>query len=120
MNLRPLGPEAASPLVDGLGPSGTGPDSLAISDAGSGSAPEGVARNGQDGIESWAPVGRASLVFGVERLLTVRQVAARLNVCRATIYSMVERGDLPRIRIGNTVRFTQADLVAALERHGRK
>jgi excisionase family DNA binding protein len=56
----------------------------------------------------------------VERLLTVRQVAARLHACRATIYSMVERGDLPHIRIGNAVRFAPSDLVAALERHRRK
>jgi hypothetical protein len=33
---------------------------------------------------------------------------------------MVERGDLPHIRIGNAVRFELAHLIAALESHRRK
>ncbi len=119
MNLRPLGPEGASPLVDGLGPSGSGPDRLDIFSAASGLAPDGVARNGPDRTESWAPVGRAALLPGVETLLTVTQVAALLGVCRATVYSMVERGELPHLRLGGLIRFRPEDLAAVLVRARR-
>ncbi len=110
MNLRPLGPEAASLLVDGVGPSGNWSDSLANSDAGADLLPDGVSRNGPDRPESWAPVGRASVALGVERLPTVRQVAALLGVCRATVYGMVERGELPHLRLGSLIRVRAKDL----------
>lgn len=110
MKLRPLGPEGASPLVDGLGPSGTGPDSLDIPWPGSGLPPDGVARDGPDRTESWAPVGRAPPLLGVERLLTVMQVAALLGVCRATVYAMVERGELPHLRFGAVIRIDPVTL----------
>ncbi|MFT3914873.1 MAG: helix-turn-helix domain-containing protein [Anaeromyxobacteraceae bacterium] len=58
-------------------------------------------------------------MLGVDRLLTVREVAARLNVCRATVYSMVERGELPHVRVGNAVRFDPMSLARALEAHRR-
>ena len=44
-----------------------------------------------------------------EKLLTVREVADRLGVCRATMYAMVERGELPAVRIGAAVRVDPAD-----------
>src|SRR5690349_15084436 len=52
----------------------------------------------------------AARVVLSEKLLTVREVAERLGVCRATVYAMVERGALPHVRIGNNVRFHPADL----------
>jgi excisionase family DNA binding protein len=45
-------------------------------------------------------------------MLTVRQVAARLNVCRATVYEFCERGSLPYVRVGNCVRVLPEDLEA--------
>jgi excisionase family DNA binding protein len=110
LNLRPLGPEGASPSVDGLAQSGTRPDSHHISSAASDALPDGVARKGPDRTESWAPVGRASAVLGVEHLLSVRQVAALLGVCRATVYAMVSRAVLPHVRVGNLIRFQSEDV----------
>ncbi len=45
-----------------------------------------------------------------EALLTVREVAERLGVCRASVYAMVERGDIPHVRVGTRVRIRTADL----------
>lgn len=47
-----------------------------------------------------------------EKLLTVREVAAQLRVCRATVYKMAERGDLPHVRMAGAVRVHPADLDA--------
>ncbi len=54
-----------------------------------------------------------------EKLLTVREVAERLRVCRATVYAMVERGELPNVRVSNAVRFHPADLAAFMAQRRR-
>jgi excisionase family DNA binding protein len=43
-----------------------------------------------------------------EKLLTVAQVAAKFGVCKATIYRLVEQGELPHIRVGNSIRIVAA------------
>ncbi len=40
----------------------------------------------------------------VGRLLTVKEVAALLRVCVATVYSLVESGRLPHVRVLNSIR----------------
>jgi excisionase family DNA binding protein len=50
-------------------------------------------------------------------LLTVRAVAARLGVCRATAYDLVSRGALPHVRISNAIRIAADDLAAHVARH---
>ena len=47
-----------------------------------------------------------------ERLLTVAEVAATLGVCRATIYKLCERGDLPHVRVSNAIRFEHCTVEA--------
>jgi excisionase family DNA binding protein len=37
-------------------------------------------------------------------LLTVREVAKILRVCRATVYAMLERGELEQARVSNAIR----------------
>jgi excisionase family DNA binding protein len=41
---------------------------------------------------------------GRDRLLSVKEVAARLGVCTATVYALVERGELAHIRVVNAIR----------------
>jgi excisionase family DNA binding protein len=48
------------------------------------------------------------------RLLTVREVAARLQVSTAAIYSIVEKGQLPHLRVLNAIRVLETDLDAFL------
>jgi excisionase family DNA binding protein len=45
----------------------------------------------------------ASRGVGVS-LLTVVEVARLLRVCTATVYSMVERGELEHVRVSNAIR----------------
>jgi excisionase family DNA binding protein len=37
-------------------------------------------------------------------LMSVREVAKALRVCTATVYNMVERGELERVRVSNAIR----------------
>ena len=43
------------------------------------------------------------LPVGVQ-VLTVREVAAMLRVCTATVYDMIERGELEHVRVSNAIR----------------
>jgi excisionase family DNA binding protein len=47
-----------------------------------------------------------------EPLLSVKEVAARLGICRATAYRVCERGELPHIRVSNAIRSSHSDLAA--------
>jgi len=40
-----------------------------------------------------------------ERLMTVRDVAARLGVCTALVYRLCQRNELMTLRIGGALRF---------------
>jgi excisionase family DNA binding protein len=46
----------------------------------------------------------------IEQLLTVRQVAHLLGVCRATVYKWAAKGMLPHARIVNVIRVRPQDL----------
>ncbi|WP_239989283.1 helix-turn-helix domain-containing protein [Corallococcus macrosporus] len=52
-------------------------------------------------------------------MLTVREVAEELAVCRATVYALLERGELERVWVGNSIRIPAASLEAFLAR-GRR
>jgi excisionase family DNA binding protein len=39
-----------------------------------------------------------------ERLLSVREVAARLGVCTSTIYNLCREGKLLHVRVSNAIR----------------
>jgi excisionase family DNA binding protein len=50
-----------------------------------------------------------------KELFTVKETAAILRVCTATVYSMIERGELPHVRVGNSIRI----LVSGLDGDGK-
>jgi excisionase family DNA binding protein len=47
---------------------------------------------------------------GIEKLLTVAQVAKRLQVSHATVYALCERGELLHMRVSNSIRVAPGDL----------
>ena len=52
---------------------------------------------------------------GAGALLTVRDVAAQLGVCTATVYRLVGEGQLPHVRVLNAIRVAPLDLTAFVE-----
>ena len=52
---------------------------------------------------------------GTAALLTVRDVAAQLGVCTATVYQLVGEGQLPHVRVLNAIRVAPRDLAAFVE-----
>jgi excisionase family DNA binding protein len=54
-----------------------------------------------------------------ESLLSVRDVADRLRVSRATVYALCDRGALPHLRVSNAIRLRGEDLEAFIRR-GRR
>lgn len=53
---------------------------------------------------------------GRRLMLTVKQVAERLQVSTGCVYRQVEIGALGHCRVGNAIRVTEADLAAYLAR----
>jgi excisionase family DNA binding protein len=51
---------------------------------------------------------------GAAELLTVREVAAVLRLCTATVYRICERGELAHVRVANAVRVSRRALKAYL------
>jgi excisionase family DNA binding protein len=51
----------------------------------------------------------------LSRLLNAQEVATTLNMGLSTVYQLVERGELPSIRIGRTVRIRPEDLEKFIE-----
>ncbi|MFT3843370.1 MAG: helix-turn-helix domain-containing protein [Myxococcaceae bacterium] len=51
-----------------------------------------------------------------EPLLTVRDLAGRLRVSTATIYMLIERGELQHVRVSNAIRVTPEALAAYLSK----
>jgi len=55
---------------------------------------------------------------GGDEYVTPAEIAARLKVSRATVYALIERGDLTASRIGLSLRVKERDLTVFLERIG--
>jgi excisionase family DNA binding protein len=57
---------------------------------------------------------------GLERLLTVREVAAVLGVATSTVYRVCARGDLKCCRVSNAMRFSATDVTEFVRRRGAR
>ena len=51
-----------------------------------------------------------------EKLLTVAELARRLDVGEDKVRAMAKRGEIPSVKVGNGRRFVWADVLAALQR----
>jgi len=51
-----------------------------------------------------------------DRLLTVREVAARMRVSNMTVYRLIQAGDLRAVRVGRNYRLRQGDVDSYLSR----
>lgn len=51
----------------------------------------------------------------VEQLLTYREAGKLLGVTERTIWTLVDRGELPAVRFGRSVRIDPADLRAYID-----
>lgn len=53
----------------------------------------------------------------MEPLLSIDSTAAFLGISRRQVYTLLERGELPHVRVGERTRFIPDDLRDYLERH---
>jgi excisionase family DNA binding protein len=53
----------------------------------------------------------------MEQILTIPEVARYLKISKSKIYYLVQRREIPHIKIGRNVRIRENDLVRWLERH---
>jgi excisionase family DNA binding protein len=104
LNLRPLGPEDPQGDPHGVAPGGTAWHPLDNTGAAGGDDSHTLAPNPQDGTLFGALVVQGSR----DALMTVREVAARLRVSRATVYRLVHSGALQSVRVSNAVRIPAA------------
>jgi excisionase family DNA binding protein len=57
-----------------------------------------------------------AVLGGATVLLSLRRVAELLGVSTATVYHLVDRGELQHVRVSNAIRVWPADLAAYIER----
>lgn len=51
---------------------------------------------------------------------TIEEVATWLNVARSTVYKLIERGELPVVKIGTAVRIDPEAVREYLERNAKR
>jgi len=51
------------------------------------------------------------------KLLRANEVANRLNISRSLAYQLLQRGEIPTVRFGSSVRVRECDLDEYLTRH---
>lgn len=56
----------------------------------------------------------------MSKLLKVNEAAELLNVCRATIYNMINQKNLPYIKVGRSTRFKEEALLKWIEEQNKK
>jgi excisionase family DNA binding protein len=56
-------------------------------------------------------------MFPTDRILTIPEVATYLKISKSKIYYLVQRKEIPHVRIGRNVRIRESDLVKWLDMH---
>jgi excisionase family DNA binding protein len=57
---------------------------------------------------------------GLERLLTVREVAAVLGVATSTVYQLCAKGELRHCRVCNAIRLAASDVTEFVRKRGAR
>jgi excisionase family DNA binding protein len=53
----------------------------------------------------------------VEAILTIPEVARYLKISKSKIYYLVQRREIPHVKIGRNVRIKESDLAKWLDKH---
>ena|ERR1700674_5241121 len=120
-NLRPPGPELLSGSWEGVTLSSTGSHPLDITEDSDPAHPLNGRRDRPCEAGFVPPVSprfRRKLILS-ERLLSIREAAERLSICRASLYKLCAQNQVAHVRIGNAIRFAPADLDAFLRAYRR-
>jgi excisionase family DNA binding protein len=126
--VRPAGIEPAAPGLEALEKTSQcvagGSKSLQIQRVAEGAFSRASPEKAPDSRSFGAIVVQAERAGGsgsatIGPYLTVREVAARLHVCTATVYSLCESGGLALARLNNAIRIGEADLRRYLEKVSR-
>lgn len=56
----------------------------------------------------------------MDKIYTVPEVAQYLRMSKAKIYALVQRGEIPSIKLGRNVRIRESDLLAWIESQVKK
>jgi excisionase family DNA binding protein len=71
----------------------------------------------QHNLDSLGPTSHGySMAADLPSAMTVREVAAYLNVNEKTVYRLVQRGALPGFKVAGTWRFQRSDIEHWIER----
>ncbi len=58
--------------------------------------------------------------LATETLLRMSEVARILNISRTTAYELAQRGELPVVRFGKSVRMLKSELVKFIQEHSER
>ena len=113
LNLRPLGPENFGRGSHRVVTIPTSPQDCGI--------PGGGKRGGSHPVTSDRPIPNGSFTFWAQNpelnfaFLTIREVAERLRVCRATVYRMIDKGQLRALRVSSGAIRVAGDATVGLQ-----
>jgi nitrogen PTS system EIIA component len=55
--------------------------------------------------------------YMVDQILTIPEVAKYLKISKSKIYYLVQRKEIPHVKIGRNVRIKESELVMWLDKH---
>jgi excisionase family DNA binding protein len=106
MNQRPLAPQGPPAVFHGVAQQGTAEHRAEIAEVSGSGRTHTEPSDAHTTTPFGAPVARPS----EGAFLTPAEVAARLRVSRATVYALIERGELIAQRVGLALRIHHREL----------